>query len=165
MCRCELDHKESWALKNWGFWTVALETTLESNLDCKKIKPVNPEGNQSQIFIGITDDEVEAPILWPPFAKKTHWKRPWCRARLRARGEGDNRGWDSWMASLTQWTWVWANSGRYWRTGKPVVLQSWGCKELDTAERLNNSNSTIAGLQGLACMSASSKVCKLKVGL
>ena len=55
----------------------------------------------------------------------THWKRPWCRERLRA-GEGDDRGWDGWMASPTQWTWLWANSGRQWRTGKPGVLQSMG---------------------------------------
>ena len=54
----------------------------------------------------------------------THWKRPWCWERLKAGGEGDNRGWDGWMVSLTQWTWVWANSRRQWRTGKPGVLQS-----------------------------------------
>ena len=65
----ELDHKESWVLKNWCFWTVVLEKTLESTLDCKEIKPVNPKGNQSWIFIGITDAETEAPMLWPPDAK------------------------------------------------------------------------------------------------
>ena len=54
----------------------------------------------------------------------THLKRPWCWKRLKARGEGDNRGWDSWMASLTQWTWVWVKSGRWWWTGRPVLLQS-----------------------------------------
>ena len=64
----ELDHKESWALKNWCFWTVLLEKTLESPLDCKDIKPVHPKGNQSQIFIRRTDAEAEAPILWPPYA-------------------------------------------------------------------------------------------------
>ena len=60
----------------------------------------------------------------------THWKRPWCWERLRAGGEGGNRGWDGWMASLTQWTWVWANPGRWWRTGKPGVLQSMGWQRL-----------------------------------
>ena len=65
----ELDHKEGWALKNWCFWTVVLEKTLESPLDCKKIKPVNPKGNQPWIFIGRTDAEAEAPILWPPDVK------------------------------------------------------------------------------------------------
>ena len=65
----ELDHKESWAPKNWCFWTVVLETTLESPLDWKEIKPINPKGNQSWIFIGRTDAEAETPILWPPDAK------------------------------------------------------------------------------------------------
>ena len=73
----ELDHKESWALKNWGFWTVVLEKTLESPLDCKEIQPVHPEGNQSWIFIGRTDTEAEAPILWPSDAKNwLIWKDP-----------------------------------------------------------------------------------------
>ena len=66
---CELDHKESWASKNWCFWTVVLENTLESPLDCTKIKSVNPKGNQSWIFIGRTDAEAETPILWPPDVK------------------------------------------------------------------------------------------------
>ena len=62
----ELDYKESWALKNWCFWTVVLEKTLKSPLDCKEIQPVHPKGNQSWIFIGRTDPEAETPILWPP---------------------------------------------------------------------------------------------------
>ena len=65
----ELDHQESWVPKNWCFWTVVLEKTLESPLDCKKIKPVNPKGNKSWTFIGRTDVEAETPILWPPDAK------------------------------------------------------------------------------------------------
>ena len=65
----ELDYKESWALKNWCFWTVVLEKTLESPLDCKEFKPVNPKGNQSWIFIGRTDAEAETPVLWPPDVK------------------------------------------------------------------------------------------------
>ena len=78
MYGCEnLDHKESGALKNWCFWTVVLEETLDSPLDCKEIKPVNPKGNQSWIFIGRTDTETEAPILWPPVAKNwLIWKDP-----------------------------------------------------------------------------------------
>ena len=71
----ELDHKESWAPKNWCFWTVVLEKTLESPLDCKEIKPVNPKGYQPWIFIGRT--EAEAPVLWPPYAKSwLIWKDP-----------------------------------------------------------------------------------------
>ena len=65
----ELDHKEGWVLKNWCFWTVVLEKTLESPLDCKEIQPVNPKGNQPWIFIGRTDAEAETPILWPPDEK------------------------------------------------------------------------------------------------
>ena len=65
----ELGYKESWVQKNWCFWTAVLEKTLESPLDCKEIKPVNPKGNQSWIFIGRTDAEAETPILWPPDAK------------------------------------------------------------------------------------------------
>ena len=126
----ESDHKESWALKNWCFWTVVLEKkkkTLESPLDCKEIQPVHPKGNQSWVFIGRTDAEAETPILWPPDVKNlTHWKRPWCWERLRAGGEGDDRGWDGWMASPMQWTWVWVSSGNRWWTGRPGVLQSMG---------------------------------------
>ena len=77
MYGCELDYKESWALKNWCFWTVVLEKTLESPLDCKEIQPVHPKGDQSWVFIGRTDAEVEAPILWPPDAKNCLiWKDP-----------------------------------------------------------------------------------------
>ena len=73
----ELDYKESWALKNWCFWTVVLEKTLESPLDCKESQQVQPKGNQSWIFIGGTDAEVETPILWPPDAKSwLNWKDP-----------------------------------------------------------------------------------------
>ena len=67
----------------------------------------------------------------------THWKRPWCWKRLKAWGEGDDRGWDGWMASPKQWTWVWVNSGSWWWTGRPGVLQSMGHKELDMTQRLN----------------------------
>ena len=132
----ELDSKESWVPKHWCFWTVVLDKTLASPLDCKEIQSVHPKGDKSWVFIGKTDAEAEIPILWPP-DEPTHLKRPWCWERLRAGGEGDNRGWDGWMASLTQWTWVWVNSGRWWWTGRPGVLGSWGCKESDMTERLN----------------------------
>ena len=73
----ELDYKESWALKNWCFWTVVLEKTLESLLDCKEIQPVHPKGNQSWMFIGRTDAEAETPILWPADVKNwVIWKDP-----------------------------------------------------------------------------------------
>ena len=73
----ELDYKESWALKNWCFWTVVIDKTLQYSLDCKEIQSVHPKGNQSWIFIGRTDAEAETPILWPPDAKNGHiWKDP-----------------------------------------------------------------------------------------
>ena len=118
----ELDYKESWALKNWCFWTVVLEKTLESPLDCKEIQSVPPKGDQSWVFIGRTDAEAETPILWPPDVKNwLIWKDP--DERLKVREEGDDRGWDGWMASLAQWTRVWVNSQRWWRTGNPGVLK------------------------------------------
>ena len=106
-----------------------LEKTLESPLDWKEIQPVHPKGNQSWIFLWRTDAEAENPILWPRDGKLTHWKRPWCWERFKAGGEGDNRGWDSWIASPTRWTWVWASSGSWWWTGKPSLLQSMGSQK------------------------------------
>ena len=100
----EVENKESWALRNWCFWTVVLEKTLESPSDCKEIQPVNPKGNQSWIFIGRTEAEAETLTLWPPDAKNwLIWKDPDAGKRLKA-GEGDDRGWDGWMASPTRWT-------------------------------------------------------------
>ena len=110
--------------KNWCFWTVVLEKTLESPLDCKEIQLVHPKGNQSWIFIGRTDDEAEAPILWPTDAK--NWllgKNPVAGKDWRQEEKGMTE-WDGWMVSPTQWSWVWANSERQWRTGKLGVLQS-----------------------------------------
>ena len=103
MC-CE----EGWAPKNWCFWSVVLEKTLWSHLNFNGMKPVHPKGNQSWIFTGRTDAEAEAPVLWPPLAtwceELTCCKRPWCWERLKAGGEGDDRGWDGWIASPTLWT-------------------------------------------------------------
>ena len=143
----ELDYKESWAQKNWCFWTVVLEKTLENPLEYNEIQPVHPKGNQSWIFIGRTDAEAETPILWPPDAKNL--KRPWGWERLKAGGEGDDRGWDGWMASLTQWAWVWVNSGSWQWTGRPGVLQSMGSQRVrhNWATDLNWTDSKLSGKQ------------------
>ena len=127
----ELDYRDSWALKNWCFWTVVLDKTFESLLDCKEIQPVHPKGNQSCIFIGRIDAEAEIPILWPPDAKnRLIGEDPdWCWERLKV-GEEGNRRWDGWMASPTQWTWVWVNSGSWWWTGRPGMLQSMGSQRV-----------------------------------
>ena len=120
---------ESWTIKKAEHQRIdAFELwswrRLESPLDSKEIQPVNPKGNQSWIFTGRTDAEAEAPIFWQSDVKSwLFWKRPWWWERLKA-GEGDNRGWDGWMASPIQWTWVWTSSGSWWWTGKSGVLQS-----------------------------------------
>ena len=133
----ELDCEESWVPKNWCFWTVLLEKTLESSLDCKEIQPVHSEGDQPWDFFGRNDAKAETPVLGPTMSQElTHWKRLWFWEGLGAGGEGDDRGWDGWMASLTRWTWVSVNSGSWWWTGRPGVLHSWGRKESDTTERL-----------------------------
>ena len=106
----ELYHKENWAPKNWCFWTVVLEKTLESPMDSKKIKPVNPKRTQPWIFIGRTDAEDEVSSLWPPDEKKRLiWIRPWRWERLKVGGKGGDRWWDGWMASWARCPWVWAN--------------------------------------------------------
>ena len=111
---------------------VVLEKTLEGPLDCKEIQPVHPKGNQSWIFSGMTDAETEAPVntLATWCEELTHLKRPWCWERLKAGGKGDDRRWDGWMASLTQWTCVWVGSGSWWWSGKPGVLQSKGSQRV-----------------------------------
>ena len=113
---------------------------LESPLDIKEIKPVNPKGTQSWIFIGRNDAEAETPKLWPPHAKS--WltgKDPDTGRDWGAGGEGDDRGWDGWMASSTQWMWVWVNSGSWWWTERPGVLRFMGSKRVghDWATELN----------------------------
>ena len=121
----DLDYKESWALKNWCFWTVVLEKTLESPLDCKEIQPVNPKGNQSWVFVGRTHTEAEAPILWPPNVKSQIIRKDpdagkdWSQDKKRMT-EDEMVGWPS----PSPQTWVWASSRKWWRTGKPGVLQS-----------------------------------------
>ena len=120
----ELYSEESWVPKIWCFWTVVLQKTLESPLDCKTIHPVYSKGDQSWVFIGRTDVEAETPnTLATSFEELTHWKRPWCWEGLGAEGEGDDRGWDGWMASPTRWTWVWVDPRSWWLTGRPGMLR------------------------------------------
>ena len=132
----ELDGEESWSRKNLCFWIVLVEKTLESPLDCKGIQLVNPKGDQSWVFTGRTDVEAETNTLATWCEELTHLKRPWCWERLRV-GEGDDRGWGSWMASSTQWTWVWVDFGSWWWTGGLACCGSRGHKESDLTERLN----------------------------
>ena len=96
----ELDYKESWALKNWCFWTVVLEKTLESPMDCKEIQPVHPKGNKSWIFIGTTDAKAEAPILWPPMRRTDSLEKPLMLEKIEG---GRRREWQSirWLDGIT----------------------------------------------------------------
>ena len=136
----ELDYKEHWARKNCCFWTVVLEKTLESPLDCKEIQPVHPKGNQSWISIGRTDAKAETPVLLPPVVKnQLIGKDPDARNDWSWEEKQMDRGWDCWMASPTQWTWVWASSRNWWWTGRPGVVQSLGLQRVghDWATELN----------------------------
>ena len=109
----EVDCEESWAPKNWCFWTVMLERTLESPLDCKKIQPVLPRGAQSWVFIGRTDVEAETPYFGHLMWRADSFEKTLMLGKIEGRRRRNDKGWDGWMASLTQWTWVWVNS-RSW---------------------------------------------------
>ena len=133
----ELDYKESWVLKNWCSWTVVLEKTLESPLDCKEVQPVHPK-DQSWVFIGGTDIEAETPILWPPKAKSwLIWKDPDAGKDWRQEEKVTTE--DCWMASLTQWTWVWVDSWSWWWTGRSGMQRFMGLQRVgyDWATELN----------------------------
>ena len=134
----KLDCEESWMLKNWCFWTVVLEKTLESPLDCKEIQLVHPKGDQSWVFIGRTDVEAETPIVWPPDAKS--WLigkdpdagRDWGHEEKRTT-EDEMAGWHHWLdGHELEWT-VGDGDGQ----GGLACCNSWGQKESDMTERLN----------------------------
>ena len=113
------------------------------SLGCKEIQPVHLKGDQSWVFIGRTDVEAETPVPWSPNSKNwLIWKDPVCWERLKAGGEGDDRGWGGWMASPTQWTWILVNSGSWWWTGRPGMLQSMGSQRVrdNWVTELNNLN-------------------------
>ena len=134
----KLDYKESWTPKIWCFWTVVLEKTLESPLDCKEIQPVHPKGNQSWIFIGRTNAEAETPILWPSDAKKwLIWKDPDAGKDWRREEKGMTKdemvGWHYWLnAHEFGWT-LGVGEGQ----GSLMCCSPWDRKELDTSEKRN----------------------------
>ena len=131
----EMDCEESWAPKNWCFWTVVLEKTTESPLDCKEIQPVHPEGNQSWVFIGRTDAEAETPILWLPDAKNwLIWKseRGWGQEE-KGMTEDEVVGWHHWLNGHEFWWTLGVGDGQ----GALACCGSGGHKESDTIERLN----------------------------
>ena len=134
----ELDYKEGWARKNWCFWTVMLENTLESPLDCKEIQPVHPKGNESWIFIGRTDVEAEIPIFWPPDVKNLligkdpdvgkHW-----RWEEKGMTEDEMVRWHHWLNGHEFDQALGVGDGQ----GSLVCCSPWGRQESDTTERLN----------------------------
>ena len=132
----ELYYKESWALKNWYFWTVVLEKTPESLLDCKEIQAVHPKGNQPWIFIGRTDVEVYTPLLWPPDVKNWVIEKTLMLGKIEGRRRDEMVGWHHWL-----------NGHEFKQTlgdvdgqGSLACSSPWGCKESNTTERLNNNN-------------------------
>ena len=134
----ELDCEESWAPKNWYFWTVVLEKTLESPLDCKEIQPVHSKGNQSWVFIGRADAEADTPILWPPDAKSwltvkdSYAGRDWGQEK-KGMTEDELSEWHHWIDGCEfEWT-PGVGDGQ----GGLACCDSWGRKESDMTERLN----------------------------
>ena len=110
--------------------TLLYDLLWRDVMDCKEIQPVHSKGNQSWVFFGRNDAKAEMPVFWPPHVKSWLIGKDWCWEGLGAGGKGDDRGWDGWMASPTQWTWVWVNSGRWWWTGRPGVLRFMGSQRV-----------------------------------
>ena len=152
----ELDYKESWAPKNWCFWTMVLEKTLESPLGCKEIQPVHPRENKSWIFTGRTDADAEAPIRWLLDSREDSLEKTLMLGKTECgtrRGRWRMRGW---MASPMWRTWVWISSGSWWWTGRPAMLQSTGSQRVrqNRATELNwyTLEKVVVPIQQKACI-------------
>ena len=134
----ELDYKENWVPKNWCLWPVVLEKTLWTARRSNQtiLKEISPGCSLEGLMLKLKHQYFGHLMR----RAETHWKRPWCWEGLGAGGEGDNKGWDGWMTSLTQWTWVWVDSGSWWWTGRPgLLLQFMGLQRVghDWATELN----------------------------
>ena len=158
----ELDYKESWAQKNWCFWTVVLEKTPESPFDCKEIQPVHPKGDQSWVFIGRTDGEAETPILWPPDAKS------WLNGKDPDAGKDWGQEWKVMTEDeMVGWHHQLNGRGFGWTPGvgdgqgSLACCGSWGHKESDTTERLDWTELNYV----LSCPVASQAVCHMLFSL
>ena len=133
----ELDCEEGWVLKNWCFWNVVREKTLESPLNCKEIHPVHSEGDQPWDFFGRTNTEAETPVLWPSHVKSwlngkdSDAGRDWGQEE-KGMTEDEMPGWHHWLDGH-----VWVNSRSWWWTGRPGVLQFMGSQKSDWATELN----------------------------
>ena len=142
----ELDCEESWALKNWCFWTVVLKKTLESPLDSRRsnqsiLKEISPGCSLEGLMLKLKL-QYFGHLMW----RVDSLEIPWCWEGLKAGGEGDDRGWDGWMASPTRWAWVWVDSGSWWWTGRPGVLRFMGSQRVghDWVTELNWTEQVVA---------------------
>ena len=132
----ELDYKESWALKNWRFWTVVLEKTLESPLDCKEIQPVHPKGWCSWEGLMLKLKlQYFGHLMW----RADSFEKTMMLGKIEGRRRRGNRAWYGWMTSLTQYLWIWVNSGSWWWTGRIGMLRFMGLQRVghDWATGLN----------------------------
>jgi len=125
VCIWELDYKEDWVSRKWCFWTVMLENTLESPLDCKDIQPVNPKGNQCWILEGLMLKQ-KLQYFGHLMGRTDSFEKTLMLEKIEGGRRRVDRGWDGWMASPAQQTWVWVSSRGWWWTGKPGLLQSTG---------------------------------------
>ena len=169
----ELDYTERWVLKNWCFWTVVLEKTLESPLDSKEVQPVYPKWDQSWVFIGRTDVEAETPVLWPLHVKSwltgkdSDAGRDWGQEEKRTT-EDEMAGWHHRLDGH-EFGWT---SGVGVGQGVLACCNSWGCKQLDTTERLNRTelnlpisyNAAIV-LLGISSTKTHTQVCHKRHGI
>ena len=134
----ELDHKESWMPKNWCFWTVVLEKTLDSPWDRRSslsiLKVINPEYSLKRLMLKLKL-QYFGHLMW----RADSFEKTLMLRKIEGRRRRDDRGWDGWMASPTQWAWVWVNSGIWWWTGRPGVLRFMGLQRVghDWATELN----------------------------
>ena len=122
----ELDYKESWVLKNWCFWTMVLEKTLESPSVCKEIQPVQPKGISPECSLQGLMLKLKLQYFGRLLWRADSFEKALMLGKIEVGGEEDDRGWDGWMASPTRWTLVWVNSRSWWWTGNPCMLQSMG---------------------------------------
>ena len=142
-----VDCEESWAPKNWCFWTVVLQKTLESPLDIKEIKPVNPKGNQPWTFTERTDAEAETPVLCHLMRRADSFEKPLMLGKIEAGGEGENRGWEDWMHHWLDGHQFEQTQGYSEAQRNLAYCNLWDHKELDMTERLNWTDWTIQSME------------------
>ena len=133
----ELDYKESWVSKNWCFWTVVLEKTLESLLDSKEIKPVNPKGNKPEYSLKGLMLKLKLQHFGHLMQRTDSLEKTLMLGKTEGMRRRGWKGWDGWMASPAQWTWIWASSRSWWGQGSLACWSPWGCQKSAMTEQLN----------------------------